>query len=157
MLFAVLASLVTAFSMFYIVTVDTINLVGHLPEDIAPEFTGEARADLRSGPVTHVVEIIDGYLLATVMFFSLGLYQLFISKIDRASEAPKGSKVLFISNLEEFKAQLAIVVLMIHIVMFFEHVLHMTSETPLDLLEFSGGIALVGLALYLSHEADTKH
>ncbi len=157
-LFAVIASLATAFAMFYIATIDTWNLVIHLPDYASSELVGEARADYRAGVVTHVVEIIDGYLLATVMLiFSLGLYELFISKIDQASQDPEGSKVLFINNLDELKARLAKVVLMILIVKFFEHALEMEFSTPLDLLEFAGGIALVGLALYLSHEADHKH
>lgn len=46
---------------------------------------------------------------------------------------------------------------MILIVKFFEHALTMAFETPLDLLAFAGGIALIGLALYLLHAGDEKH
>ena len=44
---------------------------------------------------------------------------------------------------------------MILIVKFFEHALGMHFATPLDLLAFSGGIALIGLALYLTHASDS--
>ncbi len=153
---AVIASLLSSLGMFYVITVDTISMVGHLLEYASLET--EARMALRAQTITHVVELIDGYLLATVLLiFSLGLYELFISKIDAAESADNSSKVLFINSLDDLKARLAKVVLMILIVKFFEHALTMTFATPLDLLLFAGGIALIGLALYLSHAGEAKH
>ncbi len=153
-IFAVIASLATAFVMFFIATVDAWILVSHLG-DYLNEMTAEARADYRAGVVTHVVEIIDGYLLATVMLiFSLGLYELFINKLEAASDSEHQSSVLLITSLDDLKTRLAKVVLMILIVKFFELALDMRFETPLDMLEFAGGIALIGLALYLSHAGD---
>lgn len=88
---AVIASLVTAFAMFFLASVDAFFLVTHLGDYLSADLIGEARKDFRAETVTHVVEIIDGYLLATVLLiFSLGLYELFISKIEQAesSETP---------------------------------------------------------------------
>jgi len=153
---AVLASLVSSLAMFYLITVDTVSMISHLLNYVNLEQT--ERLKLRSETITHVVELIDGYLLATVLLiFSFGLYELFISKIDAAQEAENSSKVLFINSLDDLKARLAKVVLMILIVKFFEHALTMQFETPLDLLAFAGGIALIGLALYLSHAGESKH
>jgi uncharacterized membrane protein YqhA len=99
---------------------------------------------------------VDGYLLATVMLiFSLGLYELFISKIDMAVESESSSNVLLIRNLDDLKARLAKVILMILIVTFFEHVLGVDFRGPLDLLYLAGGIALIGLALYLTHASES--
>ncbi|WP_246345570.1 YqhA family protein [endosymbiont of Lamellibrachia barhami] len=82
---AVLASLAAALAMFYMTSVDAFYMIGHLMHYASPDLTAEARVVLRSETVTHVVEIVDGYLLATVLLiFSLGLYELFISKIDQA-------------------------------------------------------------------------
>lgn len=154
-LFAVVASLFTGFAMFFVATVDAWMLITHLPEYLSHDLVGEARADFRAGVVTHVVEIIDGYLLATVLLiFALGLYELFISKIDEAEDTEGSSQVLVITSLNELKNRLAKVVLMILIVKFFEHALEMEFHTPLDMLEFAGGIALIGLALYLSHAGE---
>jgi uncharacterized membrane protein YqhA len=152
-LFAVIACLGAAFGVFYMATVDAITMLSHLTH--YAEYTGEARINLRSETITHVVEIIDGYLLATVLLiFSLGLYELFISKIQEAEESANAPKVLVISNLDDLKARLAKVVLMILIVKFFEHALNMHFQDAMDMLAFAGGIALIGLALYLSHAAD---
>ncbi|MDH5517167.1 MAG: YqhA family protein [Gammaproteobacteria bacterium] len=153
---AVIASLLSSLAMFFVISVDTVSMISHLLNYAALEQT--ERLTLRSETITHVVELIDGYLLATVLLiFSFGLYELFISKIDAAESSDNSSKVLFISSLDDLKARLAKVVLMILIVKFFEHALTMVFATPLDLLLFAGGIALIGLALYLSHSGESKH
>lgn len=153
---AVVASLAAALGMFYVATVDTFYLVAHLLHYADPSATVEARKLLHDATVGHVVEIVDGYLLATVMLiFSLGLYELFISKIDQAVESEGSSSVLLIRSLDDLKARLAKVILMILIVTFFERVLGIKFEGPLDLLYLAGGIALIGLALYLTHASET--
>ena len=153
---AVLASLFSSLAMFYLITVDTVSMISHLLNYASLETS--ARIALRAETITHVVELIDGYLLATVLLiFSFGLYELFISKIEAAESSENSSKVLFINSLDDLKARLAKVVLMILIVKFFEHALTMPFNTPLDLLAFAAGIALIGLALYLSHAGDAKH
>ena len=130
-LIAVIASLITALAMFYMATVDVYYLLSHLGEYMSPDLIGDARKDFRAETVAHVVEVIDGYLLATVLFiFSLGLYELFISKIEEAEES-ENSKVLAIHSLDDLKARLGRVVLMILIVNFFEHAISMDFHGPL--------------------------
>lgn len=152
---AVLISLVSSLAMFYMATIDAGYMISHLAGYASLEDT--ARIALRSTTITHVVELIDGYLLATVLLiFGLGLYELFISKIDQAEQSENASKVLLIHSLDDLKARLAKVILMILIVKYFEFALSMTFKTPLDLLLFAAGIALIGLALYLSHAGEKK-
>jgi len=152
-LFAVVSSLAIAFVMFFIATVDAWFLLGHLFEYASPDLVGEARVTFRSSAVTHVVEIVDGYLLGTVLLiFALGLYELFISRIEQAEQSETASSVLIINSLDDLKGRLAKVILMILIVKYFEHAVSMDFVTPVDLLNLAGGIALIGLALYLTHE-----
>jgi len=148
---AVIASLVTAFAMFFLASVDAFLLVTHLGDYLSADLIGEARKDFRAETVTHVVEIIDGYLLATVLLiFALGLYELFISKIEQA-ESSETPSVLAINSLDDLKTRLGRVIIMILIVNFFEHAITMDFHGPLDLLALAGGIALIGLTLYLTH------
>lgn len=156
---AVVASLVAAFGMFYMASVDAFYMISHLLHYADPGMTAEARIALRAETVTHVVEIVDGYLLATVLLiFGLGLYELFISKIDKATDTEEmASRVLLITSLDDLKSRLAKVVLMILVVRYFEHALSMEFATAMDLLQFAAGIALLGLALYFSHLADRGH
>ncbi len=58
-LFAVIASLATAFVMFFVATVDAWFLVGHMVDYMSADLVGDARATFRSSTVTHVVEIVD--------------------------------------------------------------------------------------------------
>ena len=150
-----IASLLTSLAVFYMATVDAYYMLSHLFEYASPALDVAARSALRSATITHVVEIVDGYLLATVLLiFALGLYELFISKIDMAEGAETSSNVLLINSLDDLKARLAKVILMILIVKFFEHAIGLAFETPMDLLYLAGGIALIGLALYLSHASE---
>lgn len=152
---AVVASLLTSFAMFYVATVDAFYMLSHLYEYASPGLSIEARSELRSSTVTHVVEIVDGYLLATVLLiFALGLYELFIGKIDSAQGEKVSSNVLVIYSLDDLKNRLAKVILMILIVKFFEHAIRMTFVDPVSLLYLAGGIALIGLALYLTHASE---
>ena len=156
---AVVSSLMASLAMFYMATVDTVSMVAHLVDYASFDLSTEARIELRGSTITHVVEIVDGYLLATVLLiFALGLYELFISKIDQAGEAETSSNVLLITNLDDLKARLAKVILMILIVKYFEHAIAMKFESPLDLLYLAAGITLIGLAIYLSHADEAgKH
>ncbi|MBE9533233.1 MAG: YqhA family protein [Proteobacteria bacterium] len=151
---AVIASLLVAFAMFYMASVDAYFMLSHLGGYLSPDLIGEARADFRTETITHVVEIIDGYLLATVLLiFSLGLYELFISKIEQANNSETPS-VLAIHSLDDLKTRLGRVILMILIVNFFEHAISMEFHGALDLLALAAGITLIGFTLYLSHKED---
>jgi len=155
---AVVASLLTAFAVFYMATIDAVVLIMHLGDYASLSLDTATRSELRSVMVTHVVEVVDGYLLATVLLiFSLGLYELFISKIGQAEGAETSSNVLLINSLDDLKARLAKVILMILVVKFFEHAISMAFDSPIDLLYLAGGIALIGLSLYLSHAGDQIH
>jgi uncharacterized membrane protein YqhA len=152
---AVLGSLFASFAIFFMATVDVFYLVQHVVHYADAEMTEVARKSLHDVTVAHIVEVIDGYLLATVMLiFSLGLYELFISDIDQAHGSKASSKILVINNLDDLKSRLAKVILMIMIVTLFEAALKMSLTSPIELLYLGGSIALIALALYWSHAAD---
>ena len=153
---AVIASMIASFAIFYMATVDAAYLVSNILHYASPDMTGDARKLLHEQSITHVVEVVDGYLLATVMLiFSLGLYELFISDIDEAKGEARSSRILVIESLDDLKARLAKVILMILIVTLFQEAIQIKIGTPLDLLYLGGAIALVGLSLYLTHAADS--
>lgn len=149
---AVIASVLVAFGMFYVSTVDVFYLISHLSQYASPDFTLEQRGQLRAETVAQVVEVVDGYLLATIMLiFGLGLYELFVSKIEAAEGSEFASRVLLIRSLDDLKDRLAKVVLLILVVKFFEHALRMKFAAALDLLYLAIGILLISAAIYLSH------
>ncbi|MBI5007447.1 MAG: YqhA family protein [Nitrosomonadales bacterium] len=152
---AVIGSLLAGFAIFYMATVDVFILFQHAMHYADAGMTEEARKALHDSTVSHIVEVVDGYLLATVMLiFSLGLYELFISDINQAHGSKASSKILVINNLDDLKSRLAKVILMIMIVTLFEEALSMHIAAPIDLVYFGAAIALIALALYWTHAAD---
>ena len=152
---AVIGSLLAGIAIFYMATVDVVYLFSHALHYADSGLTVEARKALHDSTVSHIVEVVDGYLLATVMLiFSLGLYELFISDIDQAHGSKSSSKILVINNLDDLKSRLAKVILMIMIVTLFEEALNMHMSTPLDLVYFGASIALIALALYFTHASE---
>lgn len=155
---AVIGSLLAGVVIFFMATVDVVVLLQHALHYADTDMTEEARKALHDGTVSHIVEVVDGYLLATVMLiFSLGLYELFISDIDQAHGSKASSKILVINSLDDLKSRLAKVILMIMIVTLFEEALNMHIAQPIDLVYFGAAIALIALALYWTHAAEGKH
>jgi uncharacterized membrane protein YqhA len=108
--------------------------------------------------VALFVASVDGYLFAMILLiFSLGIYELFINKIDVVSQN-KDSRPnwLIITSIDDLKSSLGKVILMILIVSFFEYSLNIHYESVKDLLFLGIGILLIAAALFLTH-APGKH
>lgn len=155
---AVIASLFTALSVFVFVTVDVAKLFMEVVHYLSPGLEGDARAELRADLVGHVVSVVDGYLLATVLLiFSFGIYELFVSDLDHARGTSASSKILVVESLDDLKGRLAKVILMILIVNVFERALKLEIHNAGDLALMAGSIAAIGLGLFLSHKAESSH
>lgn len=153
---AVLSSLILSAFVFYIATSDIVDLIWTYftaPGGLEPE----AKAAMKSAIVVRVIKLIDIYLLGIFMFiFALGLYELFISKIDPAENSEVGSTVLLIKNFNDLKTKLGNVVLLILIVNFFQHAVEIKYPDSLSLLYLGGSILLVSGAMFLGfyHKKD---
>jgi len=104
------------------------------------------------------VAIVDGYLLAAIMLIlALGLYELFVSKIDwlEGSEE-RASRLLVIHTFDDLKDRLARVVLLILIVKFFQQAVRLKYDDTQDILFLAIGILLIGGALYLTQHRTSK-
>lgn len=64
---AVVGSLLAGFAIFYMATVDVISLFQHATHYADSSLSEEARKALHDSTVSHIVEVVDGYLLAIVM------------------------------------------------------------------------------------------
>jgi uncharacterized membrane protein YqhA len=154
---AVVASLAVSLVMFYISTIDVASLLHHVAGYHRLTLTAAERADLRSIIVAHVVEVVDGYLLAAIMLiFALGLYELFVSRIDQAEGSEFAARLLLIRSLDDLKDRLAKVVLLILVVKFFEYALAVRIKAAIELLWLAFGIALVSASLVLSYRKPSK-
>jgi len=147
-LFAVIFSLLASFGLFLVASIEITEPILNLFNShfhVSPEEHEKI--------VGSIVGAIDLFLIATVLIiFSLGLYELFISKIDEAENDEKSSRILAIHSLDDLKEKLAKVVLMVLIVTFFKYAIHIRYETPLQTLYLAVGVLMLALALYFSHK-----
>jgi uncharacterized membrane protein YqhA len=154
---AVIASMISSVILFVIATFDVVDLISKafkyvtLPQSAR---TVTAYEEFHGDVVGHIIGAVDDFLLATVLFiFALGLYELFISKIQEAeAEAAASSRILVIHSLDDLKDRLAKVILMILIVTFFKNVIHTSFTEPLSILYLGVGILFVALALFFTHK-----
>lgn len=126
------------------------------------EAFGEAFHAYTTGESPHANEIlvflissIDEFLLGIVLIIiALGIYELFISKLDvvEGGGLPYPAWLTF-KSLDELKAVLTKVILIILMVYFFKSVVLLKFTTPLSILYLAVGIGLIALAGYLSHKA----
>jgi len=157
-LVAVLGSAAASLVVFYLATTDTIYMVGHLRSYADPALDAASRKALHAETVVHVVEVVDGYLLATVLLiFALGLFDLFVAPGEGAGPPLGGASALRVRDVDDLKNRLGKVVLLIMIVTFFEQVVTTNADTPLDLLWLAIGIALIGGTLWLTHSDPRGH
>lgn len=156
-LVAVLASLVLAAGVIYLVTVDVLYLFGDFRSYASPALGNEARATLRLGLIAAIVGIVDGYLLAAVLVvFALGLYELFVGNLVVAEQSAVAARLLQVRNIDDLKEKLGRVVLLILVVKFLQQALALKYQSPLDLLYLAVGTALMGLALFLTTAKKNK-
>ena len=145
---AVIASLISALILFLVGLSEVIHLVYLF-------FASESYEAFYSKVVSTVIASVDIFLIGTfLLVFALGLYELFISKIDPAETDPLGQRVLVIKSLEDLKDKLGRLVIMVLIVAFFKQVLHLKFENPLETVYIAIGVLMVALALYFTHKKD---
>ncbi|GAV21052.1 hypothetical protein MMIC_P2031 [Mariprofundus micogutta] len=157
-LLAVVCSILAALVMFYISAVDTFYAV-QLLLDYYELDSAMARGVMRAEAVGMVVKVIDIFLLAIVlMIFGLGMYELYISKIDHAYENNDESAehMLSVNSLDDLKSRLGKVIMMVLIVKFFEMAIGMDIDGIKDLLTFSVGVLLIGATLFFTEKASRK-
>lgn len=155
-LLAVVGTLVASFVMFLKGCIEIVQGVGAF---------GKVMTQFHSAPtddksiILSFIPAIDNYLFATILLiFSMGIYELFISKIDPARrKATTQPTWLSVSNLDDLKTQVGKVVIMILIVNLFEHSVTMTYEHPVDLLYLGGGIILVAGSLLITQSILHRH
>ncbi len=147
---AVISSVIGMVLLFLLSAADML----HLAKDyIDMTFFGKEIPNFHVLAVSHIITAVDDFLLATVLLiFALGLYELFIDKIEIANDDKTAANLLVIDTLDDLKYRLGKVILMILIVAFFKNVLNVTFDDPLNILYMGAGILMVSLASYFSHK-----
>jgi uncharacterized membrane protein YqhA len=148
-LMVILAVVVSVFAALTLTIVGTYDIYLVFIEMLHAFSSKEAYENFHKDAIAHIISAIDAYLISTVLLiFGVGLYELFISKIDYAEKDTRASKILVIHSLDQLKDKLAKVIVMVLIVTFFKHAISFKYEEVLNLLYLSIGILLIALAIY---------
>jgi len=135
--------------------VASMNIWGMLVDVYRVVFLHKHEADFHDAVVSTIIGAVDLYLIGVVLLiFAFGIYELFISKIDPATQTEHGTKVLDIQSLDQLKDKIAKVIVMVLVVSFFQRVLHTQYIGALQMLYFSASILLLSLALYFLHKGN---
>lgn len=87
-LVAVVFGIVLALGAFYLATTDVFYALRYLGQYADPTLGAGEHEGLRSNAVTAIIKAVDGYLIAAILIvFSLGLYELFVGKLDAAERS----------------------------------------------------------------------
>lgn len=149
--FAVVAAIISALIMIIMGCLEVISVVIEIVHSIS---SPEAYDGFSKTAVSHLVSAIDDYLIGTVfLIFGIGLYELFISKIDIAEKDETSSRVLIIHDLDQLKEKIAKVVIMVLIVTFFKYAVNINYTEMINLLYLSIGILLIAISIYLTHKS----
>ena len=154
----VFALLISSLAAFYLGVHSTIKAFSEITHSYQ-----EGRSLGTNVVIVYLISSIDEFLLGIILIIiALGVYELFISKIDFIDEGKLlYPKWLTFHSLEELKAALTKVIIIILMVYFFKSVVMMEFNTPLSILYLSIGISLIALANYISHkphfEKEGKH
>jgi uncharacterized membrane protein YqhA len=149
-LIAVAACVLISVMLYVIVTIQAVQLPQHIGLFFG-RISSDDRYELYTNAVATIAGLIDGYLFATIMLiFAMGLYELFINKIDVAEENELAQRILLIRSIDDLKDRLAKVIFLVLIVKYFEYALHQSYDSPLALLQLAGGILLIAAALWLT-------
>jgi uncharacterized membrane protein YqhA len=150
----VVFSLLLAVGTLLVTTVDAVVLLGFMLAYLDPSLTEAVRDIQRVEVIARVVSVIDGYLIAAILIiFALGLYELFVNKINQAEGSELAERLLLIRSLDDLKDRLANMVLLILVVKFFQQAINIKYKTVEDMLFLSLGILMIAGALYLSGRA----
>lgn len=151
----VVFSLLVAIALFYATTLDAVSLISRMIGYGA--LTDSERSVQRVQYIIELVSMIDNYLLAALLIlFALGLYELYINKISTIENSEFAGRLLLIKSFDDLKDRLASVVLLILVVKFFQQALSLKYTSVTDLLLLSAGVALVGIALFLTKKPAAK-
>jgi uncharacterized protein (TIGR00645 family) len=148
-LVAVCSALALSVAVFAFATADVVRAVLHAYRELRA--SGAALTEARLELLAKVVKIVDLYLVATfLVVFALGVYEIFIGRIDAAENSEVGRRLLRISDLDGLKDRLVKIVLLILAMLFLEQALSYRAATSLDLLLLGGGVLVTSAALYLT-------
>ncbi|MBT2772427.1 YqhA family protein [Halomonas sp. ISL-60] len=142
---AVVPSLLGSLILFIVGTVDILTVVA----DVLRYYLIGDTPNIHDSLVPDIIIAVDIYLIAIVLLiFGLGIYRLFVSRIDQA-EARFPHHPFNVASLDQLKDKIARVVILAVIIEFFRAVVDIRFATPLEAIYLAISVLALAAALYL--------
>ncbi|MDQ7732072.1 YqhA family protein [Halomonas sp. SpR1] len=142
---AVVPSLLGSLILFIVGTVDILTVVA----DVLRYYLIGGTPNIHESLVPDIIIAVDIYLIAIVLLiFGLGIYRLFVSRIDQA-EARFPHHPFNVASLDQLKDKIARVVILAVIIEFFRAVVDIRFATPLEAIYLAISVLALAAALYL--------
>lgn len=152
-LLAIVPSLLGSLALFVVGTLDILNVVG----DVIRYYLLGGTQDIHENLVPDIIIAVDIYLIAIVLLiFGLGIYRLFVSRIDQA-ETRYPKHPFNVASLDQLKDKIARVVILAVIIEFFRAVVDIRFTTPLEAIYLAISVLALAAALFLmskSHKGE---
>jgi len=146
LIFGVICCVITAATLILLGCVEVFHLLQGMYAYLITHSPEVSRDTL----VLIVIEILDTFLLSSILFiFAFGLYELFISSIEESNKHQ--SKAFQISSIDELKAKLGKVIVMILVIKMFAYLVEIKPTNIIELLYMSIIVLLVAVSLWLGH------
>lgn len=155
---AVISAIIGAIILVLIGTYEMLSVIPDLPNS----FDEKHYEEFEKEAVMRVVGAIDIYLIATVLLiFGVGMYEIFISKIDIAEKDTdtKARNILIIHSLDELKDKLLKVIIIVLIVTCFNYAISINLEDTskiINIIYFGIVIVLMAVAMFLISKSSHK-
>lgn len=146
LLVGVVCCVITALSLVILGSSEVLHLVQGLFSHLFVSDSDVSRDKL----ILIVIEVLDTFLLSSILFiFSFGLYELFISPIEDSQKHQ--SQAFRISSIDELKAKLGKVVVMLLVIKIFAFTVELKPVNIQELLYLAIIVLLVAVSLWLGH------
>jgi uncharacterized membrane protein YqhA len=156
-LIAVVVSVLSATALFVLVAIDFVGVLATMASAFTPHAEPTSREVLLGETARQIITVIDASLFgAFMLIFGFGLYELFLGELLPARYSNTSARLLHIESLDDLKTRLAKLILIILIVEIFKDTSELKLHSSLDLLYLALSIALIALAIYLTHGHETS-
>ena len=157
---AVVASLLTAVMTSVMAAIDVFKLAyGWIQHLVQGNYFLAGDTDFRAKLAVQAISGVTDFLLSMLLFIlAWGLYELFISKLSHSeSMVQSSSNILVIRSLDDLKDRMIKVVMLILVVLFFDHAMQVSIQNAASFLYLGGGILMVATALFLSQKSNAEY
>ncbi|XFA71843.1 YqhA family protein [Thermosynechococcaceae cyanobacterium Okahandja] len=151
----VIFSLLSTFALFILGSHEILQGLGI-------QFRNYGDSSIYVKTLGFIITGIDLYLIGIILLlFALGIYELFISKIDAGLSRDTNTDISLMQSqsLDKLKDKLLKTIVMALVVTFFKQLISFNVQTPLDLLFLAASILIIAISTYLMYRvsSDAHH